>query len=105
MNKLVRLGDFAKVIRSKNAGPYTTTCDVMFETDADLERVRASGALTVERIADLYRVPPASVLGIYFYEPALAVKISFLKPVDSGNAFSPDVAGSSQHVPLLDILV
>jgi hypothetical protein len=99
----MRLGDLAKVLRSKNAGPFITTCDVMFELASDLERVRASGALTPETVAGLYRIPVADVLGVYFYEPARAVKISFLKPVDAGDAFSSDIAGSSQHVPLLDL--
>jgi hypothetical protein len=101
----MKLGELAKVLRSKNAGPFVTTCDVMFASAADLERVRASGALTPRTVADLYRISPADVLGVYFYEPALAVKISFLKTVDSGDAFSPDIAGSSQHVPLLDVEV
>jgi hypothetical protein len=99
------LGRLATVIRSKNAGPFITTCDVMFETLADFERVQAAGVLTPELVAKIYDLPASSILGIYFYAPALAVKISFLKPVDSGNAFSRDIAGSSQHVPLLDVVV
>lgn len=99
------LGDLAAVVRSKNAGPFITTCDVMFEDVAAYERVQAAGVITEDLIARLYRLPRTSVLGIHFYKPALAVKISFLKPVDAGDAFSPDIAGSSQHVPLLDIEV
>lgn len=105
MTDRTTLGRLAVIIRSKNAGPYITTCDVMFERTADLDRVRAAGVLTRERIAALYHLPVENVLGVYFYPPARAIKISFLKLTDSGDPFSPDIAGSSQHVPLLDIEV
>jgi hypothetical protein len=100
---MTRLTEVATIIRSKNAGPYITTCDVFFDSESSYRRVRDSGALTVESVAHLYRIPTEDVLGVYFYEPAVAAKISFLKPLDAGDVFSTDIAGSSQHVPLLDV--
>jgi hypothetical protein len=99
----MKLGELASILRSKNAGPYITTCDVFFTGRDEYERVARSGVITEQKVADLFAVPLDSVLGVHFYEPALALKVSFLKPVDSGNVFSPDIAGSSQHVPLIDV--
>jgi hypothetical protein len=99
----MKLGELASILRSKNAGPYITTCDVFFIGRDEYERVEGSGVVTPQRIADLYAITVADVLGVHFYEPALALKVSFLKPVDSGDVFSPDIAGSSQHIPLIDV--
>lgn len=95
----------AVVVRSKNAGPYVTTCDIFFADRATFERARAAQVLTPERVANLYRIPAASVLGVYYYEPGLAIKVSFLKTVDAGDVFCADIAGSAQHVPLLAVEV
>jgi len=54
-----RLAELARLIRSKNAGPFELTFDVMFDDAATYERVKASGALTREVIAQRYRLPPA----------------------------------------------
>jgi len=97
------LAELATIVRSKNAGPYITTCDVFFKGEAEFRRARGSGALTAEAVSRLYRLPLDYVLGVHFYEPALAAKVSFLKPIDAGDVFSPDIAGASQHVPLLDL--
>ena len=99
------LGELASIVRSKNAGPYITTCDVFFNGADEYWRVLESGVVTHQTVARLYALPPEQILGVHFYEPALALKISFLKTVDAGDVFSPDIAGSSQHVPLLGLLI
>lgn len=72
---MTALGEIARLIRSKNAGPFVLTFDVMFGSDADFERVRDAGVLTAATFADLYGVEPGSVL--YFECPnARAIKIS-----------------------------
>ena len=53
----VRLVDIAQVIRSKNAGPRTTTLDIIFSSDSDYRRVRDGGAVNAQVIATLYDVP------------------------------------------------
>ena len=53
---MTRLADLAKLIRSKNAGPFWITFDIMFESDANFERVAGSGVITKEWIAGTYNV-------------------------------------------------
>ena len=54
---MAKLGELARLIRSKNAGPFELTFDIMFDDAAAFERVRASGALSRELIACIYRLP------------------------------------------------
>jgi hypothetical protein len=77
--KEARLRELARVIRSKNAGPFLLTLDVLFPTIEAFERVKGSGVINVANIAKLYRVPPESI-NIIFYPPGLAFKIIPLTP-------------------------
>ena len=39
MREPILLGELAKLIRSKNAGPFWITFDIMFANDTDFKRV------------------------------------------------------------------
>lgn len=101
----VKLRDLATVLRSKNADPFITTCDV-FIGDAEMYRaVKESGALTPRRVASAYGMPEEAVLGIFFIDNVQAVKVSFLKYVGgqfvaSGDLEDDDVSGMQRHAPL-----
>jgi hypothetical protein len=58
---MAKLGELARLIRSKNAGPFVLTIDVMFDKEEDFERVRRSGVLTADTIAKIYRLPVEDV--------------------------------------------
>ncbi|HEX6004866.1 MAG TPA: DUF4387 domain-containing protein, partial [Burkholderiales bacterium] len=72
MTALARL---ARLIRSKNAGPFELTFDIMFDDDATYERVRRSGAVTREVIAQRYGLEPDAVK-FFFCDHARAIKAS-----------------------------
>jgi len=95
-----RLDELAKVIRSKNAGPFELTFDVMFDDPAVYERVKKSGVINARRIAEAYRVRADDVLVCRPYDPAVAFKITIRRPVGSGDIEDRDVYGCQQHVPL-----
>ena len=42
---MAKLKELAKVIRSKNSGPYEITFDIMFPNKENYERVKNSGVL------------------------------------------------------------
>ena len=48
-----KLGEIAKYLRSKNAGPFKLTLDIFFYSRGDYEQVVASGIITNELVADL----------------------------------------------------
>ena len=96
------LGDLAKLIRSKNAGPFTLTFDVMFEDEATYRRVVASGVLTRQRFAEIYRVPEAKVL-FFEHDAARAIKISIPRPYVQCDLDDGDAYGGQQHAPLVEL--
>ena len=100
-----RLADLAKVIRSKNAGPFELTFDVMFETPEIYRRVQASGAVTRESLGALYGVSGAEITNFQFFEPALAFKLTIRRPGRQGSVGETDTFGAQQHAPLLELRI
>lgn len=100
-----RILDLAQVIRSKNAGPFELTFDIMFEDPVAYERVKKSGAINAALVARLYNISHNQVLVCRPYDPALAFKITIRRPVSSGDLGESDVYGCQQHVPLTMIEV
>ena len=101
----VPLTRLARIIRSKNAGPFELTLDVLFRTARGLRHVQARNVFTRRRIARLYRVPVDDVLGILFFPPAHAVKITLKRRIPSGAPGDSDIYGAQQHAPLLTLRV
>ena len=99
------LRDLAKVLRSKNSGPFELTFDVMFDTKEMFDRVRASGAVTREALAKLYSVADADVVNFQFFEPALAFKLTIRRPSSQGSVGETDTFGAQQHAPLLELRI
>ena len=99
---MTTLGELARLIRSKNAGPFELTFDIMFDDPASFERVRASNVLTRERIAAIYRLPSERVK--FFVVPdALAFKASIPRPFFQSDIRDGDNHGGQQYAPLIDI--
>jgi len=97
-----KLGILASLIRSKNAGPFELTFDIMFDDKDRFQRVRESNALSRDVIAVLYQLPPEEVA--FFVVPdALAFKATIPRPRTQGDLLDSDVHGGQQYAPLLDI--
>lgn len=102
---MTRLVDLAKVLRSKNSGPFQITLDVFFDKIESYRRVAGSGLLTAENICRIYGLDPKDFCCIVFYEPALGIKITYNRSVSSGTAGDRDVYGAQQHAPLIEMLI
>jgi hypothetical protein len=100
----VRLADCASLIRSKNAGPFTLTFDIIFAAAEPYERVKRAGVLTPELFADLYGVSSDEVQA-FACDPALAFKFSIPRPHVQGDFGDGDLHGGQQYAPLLDVEV
>ncbi len=98
------LWEFTKLIRSKNAGPFELTFDIMFKDENCFREVMASGKLSAELIAQLYRVDRKQVR-FWVIESLLTVKISIPRPVVSGDVEDTDVYGGQFHGPLVRLPV
>ena len=101
----VKLKEIANVIRSKNAGPYELTLDVMLKEDSYFETLKANNAINKEVIAQLYRIPVEDVLSIVYFANARAIKATIVRPLPSGGLGERDVYGAQQHAPLVDFVV
>lgn len=99
-----RLRDVTKLIRSKNAGPFVLTLDVLFNDQETFEGVVEAKVITPELIADLYGVR-ATEVKVIPYPPANAIKVSFPRPVPSGDPKDYDVMGGQQYAPIVDLPV
>ncbi|WP_076997689.1 DUF4387 domain-containing protein [Variovorax sp. KK3] len=100
---MTALKDLARVIRSKNSGPFEITFDVMFD-DADRYRhVQRSGVLTRTLICGLYGVDDKDIVAFLFFEPALAFKFTLRRGWAQGSIAERDTFGAQQHAPLMSI--
>jgi len=99
----MRLYDLAQVIRSKNAGPFTLTIDLVFADAAAMERVLGSAGFAPARIAAIYDVEAASVRIVPF-AAIRTIKVTRARPDGSSGAPGDrDVYGAQQHFPSADM--
>ncbi|NQW10960.1 MAG: DUF4387 domain-containing protein [Alphaproteobacteria bacterium] len=99
---MARIRDIAKVCKSKNAGPFQLTLDVVFETRSLYDAVAATGVLSPELIGRLYNVAPEDVL-FTPYPAGLAFKATIPRAIPAGDLGDSDVYGCQQHAPLLEV--
>jgi Domain of unknown function (DUF4387) len=99
---MATLGELAQLIRSKNAGAFMLTFDVMFKAEDVYRRVLASRVLTKQSFAALYNVPEDDVL-FFEHDAARAIKISIPRPYTQGDIDDGDTYGGQQHAPLVDL--
>ena len=98
------LWHYTKLIRSKNAGPFELTFDIMFKDERGLRKVLASGVLQPQKIAGIYGVDPAQ-MRFFVVEELLTVKISIPRKAFSGDVADTDIYGCQFHGPLVTLEV
>lgn len=99
------LADLAICVRSKNAGPYELTFDVMFSDEETKDLVKATNTLTQATIARLYGIKEDDVLASLWWDQALAFKATIKRPRVGGGFWEYDNHGAQQHIPLLELPV
>lgn len=99
---MAALWQLAKLIRSKNAGPFILTFDILFDSRDTYLRVIKSGVVCPELFARLYDVDPDTIR-FFHHEAALAIKASIPRRCSAGDPLDSDVFGGQQHAPLVDI--
>lgn len=95
--------ELASVVRSKNAGPFEVTLDIIFKNAEIYRKAKESGVITPEKIAALYKVDVSRVTCFVWFDPANAVKITLIRTRPSGRMGDMDVYGAQQHAPLLSL--
>jgi hypothetical protein len=98
----LKLFEIAKLVRSKNAGPFFLTIDILFANQEIFQKVKACGVLNEELISIVYGIPLEEVQG-FSCDYAMALKFSFPRPVAAGDFMDTDVFGGQQHGPLVNL--
>lgn len=97
------LHSIAAIVRSKNAGPYRITFDVMFSDKAVYEAVRDSGSLSPETVAKAYGIDLSRISSFFTIDQAQAIKVTIIRPRAQGAGGDGDMYGCQHHVPLMNI--
>jgi len=100
----MKLWQVAKLIRSKNSGPFELTFDVIFRDRAAYERARDAKVINAAWFAKTYRLSPEKV-AVIEYDAASAIKVTIPRPAVSGDVDDTDVFGGQQYGPLVDLEV
>lgn len=98
----MKLWQITKLIRSKNAGPFELTFDVIFKDRAGYEKVRDAELINADWFGKTFRTKPEQVM-IINYDAANAIKITIPRPIISGDVMDTDVFGGQQYGPLVEL--
>jgi hypothetical protein len=91
----------AAIIRTKNAGPFHLTIDVFFDDADSFAAAKRSNRLDAAAVAAAYRVAPAEVMGPFWDDVALGVKVTIPKQPPSSRPSCTDILGAHLHIPLV----
>ena len=53
---MATIGELAKLVRSKNAGPFVMTIDIMFADQKTYDTVKSSGILNRQMVSNIYNM-------------------------------------------------
>lgn len=96
-----KVKDVCRHVRSKVAGPFWVTIDLMFDSQENYDRYSQSPVFSAASIGDLYQVDPASVQ--HYPVPSLRVlKISYPRRGSQGGVEERDLHSGQQYTYLLD---
>ena len=101
----VPITELAAVIRSKNAGPYELTLDILFKDGRDYLRLKEINFFTRRLFAEIYGIPESKIIALVYFDAAFAVKCTIVRPIVSGAPGDTDIYGAQQHAPLLNLRV
>lgn len=97
-----KLNDVCRNVRSKVAGPFWVTIDLMFDSQENYDRYCQSPALSADSIGGIYGVDPATVQ--HYPVPSLKVlKISYPRKDSAGGVEERDMHSGQQYTYLLDL--
>jgi hypothetical protein len=99
---MATIGEAAKYVRSKNAGPFWITIDIFCDSAEAFGRFRNSPKIGSEVIAGIYGVAPDQVKR-FFLPDLKVIKFSFPRLKPQGNRYERDMHGGQQYVRILEL--
>ncbi|KAL8291426.1 hypothetical protein RQP46_002404 [Phenoliferia psychrophenolica] len=95
------LAELASIVRSKNAGPFELTFDVMFEEESTYQWVKSSGVLNPTTMSAAFNMDESKVVACMFWDQARAFKFTIPRVKSQGGFGERDMHGCQQHIPLM----
>lgn len=92
-----------RLIRSKDAGPFMLTTDLFCHDAEAYARAVEAGLLEVGFWAEAYEQDPA-VVEVHPVPAIDAIKVSFPRPVVSGDLGDTDITGGQQYARVVEAL-
>ena len=89
--------EMAVVIRSKNAGINRLTYDIVFHSSADYETALRSNLFHGAQVATMLGLPAEQVVGTFYVDSCMAIKITIDRPNLSASPDEHDVFGAQQQ--------
>ncbi len=99
----IGLSDLCSIVRTKNAGPFLFTLDIVFRDSEIYEAVKTHNLLSRELIAAVYGVPVDAVVVFETFDNISAVKATLRRLKVAGSPGDSDVYAKNQEVPALTI--
>ena len=97
----VYLEDLCSVLRSKNAGPYLITLDLIFKERSAYETVKGEGLISRDLVAEMYGIPTQDVVVLEYIDVLHAIKVTYKRRRPAGSPGDTDCFGMNQEAPLL----
>lgn len=86
--------------RTRNAGAFLVSVDMVFTSEQEYRRWRDSGVITAAEVARLLKVD-AGTVEVIDYPAANAIKVTLPRRVVAGSPADTDLDSAAQFVPLL----
>lgn len=97
-----KVREVCRHVRSKVAGPFWVTIDLMFDGQDNYDRYVGSPELSAESIAAVYGVEP-DTMAVYRIPALKVLKVSFPRPAPQGGVEERDLHSGQQYTYLLDV--
>lgn len=101
--KTTPLSKIASVIRSKNAGPFLLTFDILFEEKENYDHVINSNSFNIKNLSTLLKITESQIKSIHTMPKGNAIKFTIIRPKAQGSFGESDMYGCQQHSPLLSM--
>jgi hypothetical protein len=95
------VNEVCRHVRSKVAGPFWVTIDLMFDSKENYDRFVDSPSLQPQAIAEIYHIDPATI-SRYPVPQLNVLKISYPRRSPQGSIEERDLHSGQQYCYLLD---
>lgn len=98
------LAEFTRMIRSRNAGSFVVSIDVIFRNQDSYRCALENNVFDPVRIAGLYHLEPSAV-HVIPHEITWGIKITMPRQKPSGALTDSDIDSAQSYVPLLALTI